>query len=362
MAATGAGVPADEPGLRRVPPVDPWSRHCARGCRGGRGSRAAVSPRPAGPRRSPSAHRRSRSRPASWAYAESLRRRGRRPRRRPARARQEVGVRPRAARARARPCASSPPRARRPRGRRDRHRHRRVRASGCCAACGPTACSPPSTSRPSTSGWPARPSPRRASRRNRARLISGRGARRAAPPHRRRATTWCSATATRPSTPTTSSEALRLLRPGGVVAFDNALWHDRVADPAQRDADTVAIRELGRDDRGRRAAGLGAAAGRRRPARRREGVSSPEPGRGLESGPSSRGEAGRALGDRDDVAGLDLHGRAADRSASPATPPRSARTTPGTPRGRRRTRRRSSPRTTPPAASARSCRPAPPCR
>src|SRR3954468_24010561 len=41
-------------------------------------------------------------------------------------------------------------------------------------------------------------------------------------------------------------EALRLLRPGGVVAFDNALWHDRVADPAQRDGDTVAIRELGR--------------------------------------------------------------------------------------------------------------------
>jgi predicted O-methyltransferase YrrM len=40
------------------------------------------------------------------------------------------------------------------------------------------------------------------------------------------------------------SEALRLLRPGGVVAFDNALWHDRVADPAQRDEETVAIREL----------------------------------------------------------------------------------------------------------------------
>ena len=34
-------------------------------------------------------------------------------------------------------------------------------------------------------------------------------------------------------------EALRLLRPGGVVAFDNALWHDRVADPAQRDEETV---------------------------------------------------------------------------------------------------------------------------
>jgi predicted O-methyltransferase YrrM len=42
------------------------------------------------------------------------------------------------------------------------------------------------------------------------------------------------------------AEALRLLRPGGVVAFDNALWHDRAADPAQRDADTTAIRELSR--------------------------------------------------------------------------------------------------------------------
>src|SRR4051794_7250023 len=41
-------------------------------------------------------------------------------------------------------------------------------------------------------------------------------------------------------------EALRLLRPGGVVAFDNALWHDRVADPAQRDEETLAIRDLGR--------------------------------------------------------------------------------------------------------------------
>jgi predicted O-methyltransferase YrrM len=41
-------------------------------------------------------------------------------------------------------------------------------------------------------------------------------------------------------------EAARLLRPGGIVAFDNALWHDRVADAAQRDETTVAIRELGR--------------------------------------------------------------------------------------------------------------------
>ena len=46
-------------------------------------------------------------------------------------------------------------------------------------------------------------------------------------------------------------QALRLLRPGGVLAVDNALWHDRVADPAQRDEQTTAIRELGkrvRDD------------------------------------------------------------------------------------------------------------------
>jgi predicted O-methyltransferase YrrM len=41
-------------------------------------------------------------------------------------------------------------------------------------------------------------------------------------------------------------EALRLLRPGGVVAFDNALWHDRVADPTQRDEDTTSLRELGK--------------------------------------------------------------------------------------------------------------------
>jgi predicted O-methyltransferase YrrM len=44
-------------------------------------------------------------------------------------------------------------------------------------------------------------------------------------------------------------QALRLLRPGGVVVFDNALWHDRVADPAQRDEETTAIRELGRSVR-----------------------------------------------------------------------------------------------------------------
>jgi predicted O-methyltransferase YrrM len=39
-------------------------------------------------------------------------------------------------------------------------------------------------------------------------------------------------------------EALRLLRPGGIVAFDNALWHGRVADNSARDPETVAVREL----------------------------------------------------------------------------------------------------------------------
>lgn len=40
-------------------------------------------------------------------------------------------------------------------------------------------------------------------------------------------------------------QALRLLRPGGVVVFDNALWGGWVADPARRDDETVALRELG---------------------------------------------------------------------------------------------------------------------
>lgn len=42
------------------------------------------------------------------------------------------------------------------------------------------------------------------------------------------------------------TEALRLLRPGGVVAFNNALWSGKVPDPSQRDRETVAVRELGR--------------------------------------------------------------------------------------------------------------------
>jgi predicted O-methyltransferase YrrM len=40
------------------------------------------------------------------------------------------------------------------------------------------------------------------------------------------------------------TQALRLLRPGGVVAFDNALRGDQVADATVRDVATVTVREL----------------------------------------------------------------------------------------------------------------------
>jgi caffeoyl-CoA O-methyltransferase len=46
---------------------------------------------------------------------------------------------------------------------------------------------------------------------------------------------------------------LQLLRPGGLIAVDNVLWDGDVADPANNDADTVAIRafndHLRHDDR-----------------------------------------------------------------------------------------------------------------
>jgi caffeoyl-CoA O-methyltransferase len=38
--------------------------------------------------------------------------------------------------------------------------------------------------------------------------------------------------------------ALKLLRRGGLVLFDNMLWSGRVADPSVRDAETVALRAL----------------------------------------------------------------------------------------------------------------------
>jgi predicted O-methyltransferase YrrM len=39
-------------------------------------------------------------------------------------------------------------------------------------------------------------------------------------------------------------EAQRLLRVGGVLVIDQALWHLRVPDPAQRDERTIALREV----------------------------------------------------------------------------------------------------------------------
>lgn len=44
-------------------------------------------------------------------------------------------------------------------------------------------------------------------------------------------------------------QAVRMLRSGGAVVVNDALWHDRVADPARRDEDTVAMRELGKQIR-----------------------------------------------------------------------------------------------------------------
>jgi predicted O-methyltransferase YrrM len=57
--------------------------------------------------------------------------------------------------------------------------------------------------------------------------------------------------ADKPAYPAYAEHAIRLLRPGGVLALDNMLWHDRVADPAARDAATTTLRDLGkalRDD------------------------------------------------------------------------------------------------------------------
>ena len=38
--------------------------------------------------------------------------------------------------------------------------------------------------------------------------------------------------------------ALELIRPGGLIAIDNVLWHGQVIDPKDNDPDTVAIRTL----------------------------------------------------------------------------------------------------------------------
>ena len=41
-------------------------------------------------------------------------------------------------------------------------------------------------------------------------------------------------------------QGVRLLRPGGVIAFDNVLWSGRVTDSARRDPDTSALRDVAR--------------------------------------------------------------------------------------------------------------------
>jgi caffeoyl-CoA O-methyltransferase len=40
--------------------------------------------------------------------------------------------------------------------------------------------------------------------------------------------------------------ALRLVRPGGLIAIDNVLWGGAVADPARQDPDTAALKALNR--------------------------------------------------------------------------------------------------------------------
>lgn len=52
--------------------------------------------------------------------------------------------------------------------------------------------------------------------------------------------------ADKPSYPVYAEQAIRLLRSGGVLALDNMLWHDRVADPAARDETTTILRDLGK--------------------------------------------------------------------------------------------------------------------
>lgn len=48
-------------------------------------------------------------------------------------------------------------------------------------------------------------------------------------------------------TPGDVEEALRILRPGGILAIDRALLGGKVADPARREPDTVAMRNVIRD-------------------------------------------------------------------------------------------------------------------
>ncbi|MGH4012245.1 MAG: O-methyltransferase [Pseudonocardiaceae bacterium] len=57
--------------------------------------------------------------------------------------------------------------------------------------------------------------------------------------------------AAKPEYPRYLEAGVPLLRTGGVIAFDNALWGGKVADPAYRDPSSLALREIGsmvRDD------------------------------------------------------------------------------------------------------------------
>jgi predicted O-methyltransferase YrrM len=50
--------------------------------------------------------------------------------------------------------------------------------------------------------------------------------------------------AAKPEYPRYLDAGVRLLRPGGVIAFDNVLWGGRVADPSQRDPSSSALRDV----------------------------------------------------------------------------------------------------------------------
>ena len=52
--------------------------------------------------------------------------------------------------------------------------------------------------------------------------------------------------ADKPSYPAYYERILELLRPGGLLAIDNVLWSGRVADPANNEEDTLALREVNR--------------------------------------------------------------------------------------------------------------------
>jgi predicted O-methyltransferase YrrM len=51
--------------------------------------------------------------------------------------------------------------------------------------------------------------------------------------------------AAKPEYPRYLTTGVRLLRSGGVIAFANALWGDRVTDPTLRDPSSAALREVG---------------------------------------------------------------------------------------------------------------------